>query len=65
MPRNDEPQVLAHLQFNSACDLQGRLEECFGLLTPLANLHSVVSKPTALFFYATLLQREIKEFARA
>src|SRR5262249_51084936 len=51
MCRNDEPQVLSYLQFKSDCDLRGRLEERFGLLTSLAKLHGVVRKPVAIFFY--------------
>jgi len=64
MCRNDEVQVLSHLQFKSGCDLRGRLEKRFGLLTSLAKLHGVVRKPAAIFFYETLLQCEIKEFSR-
>src|SRR5215831_4606141 len=51
MCRNDEPQVLSCLQFKSDCDLRGRLEERFGLLTSLAKLHGIVRKPVAIFFY--------------
>src|SRR5712691_1440708 len=62
MPREGQPEILSHLQFESSHDLRGSLQESFGLLTPLTNMVFLIRQPSPVLSYDTLLQREVEEF---